>query len=224
VSVLFSREGFRALRWVVAITLLGIVVAMVLTLGSYWYWQFEAARSEQSVRAERSGQMRVENARRELNDLQQSSQNFQKLNASGMFVTESRLDLIEALQALKTRHQLMALSYNVSPQRALRITTTNYPALDVLASRVELTINARHDGELVVFLDEFPRLNRGFFPLDQCEVRRQARVERRSGASDNRGSAMESATVSAKCTMEWITLRDKRNAAQTAQTSAGNPS
>jgi hypothetical protein len=223
-SVLFSHEGFRALRWVVAIALLGALVAIALALGSYWYWQFEASRSEQSVRAERSVQTRVGNARRELNDLQQSSQNFQRLNSSGMFVTESRLDLIEALQALKVRHKLLALRYNVQPQRPLRISNASYPALDVLASRVELGIDAYHDGDLVAFLDEFPRLNRGFFPLEQCEVQRRERTSSRSSNSRNRASSTEPASVSAKCTLEWITLRDKRSGTQAAQANVGRPS
>jgi hypothetical protein len=215
-SIVFSRDGFRALRWVYGVTLLGIGVAVALVLGSYWYWQFEKRNDEQSVRAQREINSRVDNARRELNDLRESAQNYQRLIATGMFVSESRLDLVEAMAALKQRHQLLSMRYTVKPQRPLNIVNANYPAVDVLASRVELTVRATHDGDLVSFLDEFPRLKRGFFPLDRCVMKRLDRRTGATGAADQAASSAESSTdtrakVEAICALEWITLRDKRN-------------
>lgn len=213
-SVVFSREGFRALRWVIGVTLLGFGVAVALVLGSYWYWQFEIRNDEQSTRAQREVTSRVDNARRELNDLRESAQNYQRLTAAGMFVPEARLDLVEAMEALKKRHQLLSMRYTVRPQRLLSIANANYPAVDVLASRVELNVRATHDGDLVAFLDEFPRLNRGFFPLDRCVMKR---LDRRTvgttetATASAEGNVDSRAKVEANCTLEWITLRDKRN-------------
>lgn len=224
-SVVFSRDGFRALRWVYGVALLGIVVAVGLVLGSYWYWQFEIRNDAQSLRAQREVTSRVDNARRELNDLRESAQNYQRLTAGGMFVPEARLDLVEAMEALKKRHQLLSMRYTVRPQRPLSIANASYPAVDVLASRVELTVRATHDGDLVAFLDEFPRLNRGFFPLDRCVMKR---LDRRSAgtaetaAATTEGSADSRAKVEAVCALEWITLRDKRNPV-TARVESGKP-
>jgi hypothetical protein len=216
-SVVFSRDGFRKLRLVYGVTLVGIGVAVTLVVGSYWYWQFEMRNDEQSIRAQREINSRVDNARRELNDLRESAQNYQQLTAAGMFVPESRLDLVEAMAALKQRHQLLSMRYTVKPQRPLNIVNANYPAVDVLASRVELTVRATHDGDLVAFLDEFPRLNRGFFPLDRCVMKR---LDRRAGADQADTSADTRAKVEATCALEWITLRDKRNPG-TARIEAG---
>jgi hypothetical protein len=224
-SVVFSRDGFRALRWVYGVTLIGIAVAVALVLGSYWYWQFEKGNDEQSIRGQREINSRVDNARRELNDLRESAQNYQRLTAAGMFVPEARLDLVEAMDALKQRHQLLSMQYTVRPQRPLNIVNARYPAVDVLASRVELTVFAAHDGDLVAFLDEFPRLNRGFFPLDRCVMKR---LDRRAGEGtetpsvDSESGPGNNAKVQAVCTLEWITLRDKRNPV-TARVETGRP-
>jgi hypothetical protein len=228
-NVIFSREGFRALRWVYGVALTGIAVALFLLAGSYWYWQFEKNNDQQSIRAQRETNSRVDNARRELNDLRDSAQNYQQLTVRGMFLSEQRLDLIEAMQALKDRHNILDMQYTVQPQRTLNISSGNYPAVDVRASRINVKVRAYHDGDLMAFLDEFPRLQRGFFPLDRCSIQRldRAVASATARASDSENVASPTTAtngIEAECTLEWITLRDKRNASVATQNVVGNPS
>jgi hypothetical protein len=239
VNVIFTRDGFRALRLVAIVALVGLAVAIALVVGSYLYWQYEKSNDQQSVRTEAEAKNRVENARREQNDLRDSAQTYERLTARGMFVAEQRLDLIEAMNVLKDRHKLLNLQYELAPQRPLKMANGNsYSAVDVLASRMKFKVRAYHDGDLVAFLNDFPRIQRGFFPLDRCVMTRSVDAERvennAAQTNQNAGALAQSVraaqavaaaaqlidppnVITAECTLEWITLQDKRNPSRLAQ-------
>jgi hypothetical protein len=233
-NVIFTRDGFRALRLVAIVALVGLGVAVALVVGSYMYWQYEKSNDLKSISAEADAQRRVANARREQSDLRDSAQTYENLTARGMFVAEQRLDLIEAMNALKDRHRLMDLQYELQPQRPLKMANgDSYPAVDVLASRMKFKVRAYHDGDLVTFLNDFPRIQRGFFPLDRCVMTRAADADRIDNSAEqnnqNAGVLAQAVAVAAapsvdspnaitaECTLEWITLQDKRNPPRLAQ-------
>jgi hypothetical protein len=249
---ILTREGFRSLRVVYGVALAGVGVAAFLVAGSYFYWQSEKKNDVQSIRTLQDLRNRLETAKRERDDLRDSEQTYKALAARGVFIAEQRLDLIEALAALKLRHKLVSLEYEIGPQRLVRLFGgAVLLAIDPVGSRVKLKIRAYHDGDLFAFLDEFPRFQRGFFPLDRCTIRRAAEFEQQekaaaaiagkeridpSKAAANDGQARPpdsdlprtrpsegvlasaKAAIEAECSLEWITLVDKRNqlAAQVA--------
>ena len=109
-------------------------------------------------------------------------------------------------------------SLEIAPQRPLKLATgANYSAVGIMASRVHLKIQAYHDGELVAFLDEFPRIHRGFFPIDKCSIKRTAGAEQRTAAVTTDAALVATriatpvavvAAIEADCTLEWITMVD----------------
>ena len=227
-----QNGAFKALRFAGLIALAGLGVAIFLVSGSYLFWQSEKKSESVSQRNLQDLRNRLESLKRERADLQGSEETYKSLIARGAFAPERRLDLIEALAELKKRHQLLALEYEIAPQRPLKFATgANYPAVGIMSSRIHMKIQAYHDGDLVAFLDEFPRIQRGFFPIDRCAVKRVAGIEQRSAAvapaaSDVQAApaalpATSSALVEADCTLEWITLVDKRKG---ANSSASNDS
>ena len=210
--------GFKALRFAGLVALSGLGVAVFLVSGSYLFWQSEKKADVVSQRNLQELRNRLETVKRERADLQGSEETYKSLIARGAFAPERRLDLIEALAELKKRHKLLGLEYEVAPQRPLKFATgATYAAVGIMASRVHMKIQAYHDGDLVAFLDEFPRIQRGFFPIDNCSIKRVAAAELRAQAaageaaqpaSDTPSSAA-SAAIEADCTLEWITLVDK---------------
>ena len=244
-NMIFTREGFRALRLVYLVTLAAMAASIFLVGSAYLYWQAEKRNNLQSVTAQQEARARLDAARRERDDLRDSEQTYKVITARGVFQPEQRLDLVEAFAALKNRHHLVALEYEVQPQRPLKLSgNTNLSAVDVFGSRIKFKARAFHDGDLVGFLDEFPRMQRGFFPLDRCALRRTtesetalsaARLNRgqtpASAADGNNNSAVNArdqtaknstrtgeenasltlAALEAECSLEWITLVDKRN-------------
>lgn len=221
---------FKALRFSVFVALAGLGVAIFLIGGSYLYWQSEKRASSMSQNLLQDQRNRLEAIKRERDDLQGSEETYKKLIAGGAFLLEQRLDFVEAIDVLRKRHRLMGLEYDVFPQRPLKFGTgANYPAVDVMASRIRMKIKTYHDRDLVAFLDEFPRIKRGFFPIDQCAIKRVFEVSNQAPSPSppaGQGSPPSTAEVpaatptamtdavapliEADCTMEWITLKDKR--------------
>ena len=239
--MIFSRAGFNALRFAYIVLLAGVAVGAFLVVGSYLYWQSEKKNDQQSQRALQDLRGRLSTATRDRDDLRGSEDTYKTLASRGLFLAEERLDLIEALAALKNRHQLISLTYEVAPQRPVRLSTgTTYSGVNLMASRVKLRIRALHDADLLDFLDEFPRLQRGFFPLDRCTIKRSAAAQtvaaatlpaedddaptRSVAAPSTRSTAIGNAVAAleAECSLEWITLQIKGKSA-TALTPNARP-
>ena len=208
--------AFKALRFAGLVALSGLGVAVFLVAGSYLFWQSEKKSEVVSQRNLQELRNRLETLKRERADLEGSEETYKSLIARGAFAPERRLDLIEAMAELKKRHKLVALEYEVAPQRQLKFATgASYSAVGVMASRVRLKAQAYHDGDLVAFLDEFPRIQRGFFPIDKCAIKRIVGAEQPVSVVAERAAPTEvasstiAATLEADCTLEWITLIDK---------------
>ena len=210
--------AFKALRFSGLVALAGLGVAIFLIAGSYLFWQSETKSDLVSQRNLQELRNRLETVKRERADLQGSEETYKSLIARGAFAPERRLDFIEAMAALKKRHNILGLEYEVAPQRPLKFAAGNsYAAVGIMASRVRMKVQAYHDGDLMAFLDEFPRIHRGFFPIDRCAVTRIAGSEQRTLVKA--GDAVPpvsgarplviTATIEADCTLEWITLVDK---------------
>jgi hypothetical protein len=260
-----TKEGFGALRFAYLVFVVGLGVAVFLATSSYLYWQLEKKNNVQSQRTLGDVQSRSANAKRERDDLRNSEDTYKALTARGVFITEKRLDLLEAMEALKIRHNIVTLEYEMSPQRPLKLASgTTLTAIDALGSRIKLKASALHDGDMVAFLAEFPRMQRGLFPIDRCVLKRTnvassvaaiptapttqttspqqvaSLLAQLSGSGNGGGNANNNTdddeanantaaviskkitpTLEAECSLEWITLLDKRTtAAEVAAASA----
>jgi hypothetical protein len=198
-SAVFTQEGWKALRasWL----LLGaaLVAGAAIVYGSHWCGVKEKRDSLAGAKRLQEARVRVENARRERDNLNESADVFRTLVERGLLEREHRLDLVEKVNALRTRHQLFTLDYEIAPQRALPLPGGRvYPSVDVLASRVTLKARALHEGDVLGFIDDLARSRQGFYPVDKCTLRR---IEG--------PPATLAPHIEAECTVEWITLRDK---------------
>jgi len=199
VNPVFSREGARALAtsWVMLVCALAAGIAIVL--GSNWYMARERRENASAERRLQEARSRLEGARRERDSLQESSDVFRTLVERGLLQSERRLELVELVNTLHSRHHLFALDYEVSPQRPLQLSGGRvFSAVDVLASRVKLRARALHEGDIVAFIDELSRSRQGFYPVDRCTLKR---IEAPAESLQPR--------IEAECWMEWITLKDK---------------
>jgi hypothetical protein len=236
-----TKEGFGVLRFAYLVLIAGIGVAVFISVGGYLYWQAEKKNLQLSQRGLNDAQSRLANAKREREDLRNSEDTYKALTNRGVFVAERRLDLYDALEALKLRHKITTLEYEIGPQRPLKLAGgAAITAVDAMGSRIQMKVSAVHDGELVAFLDEFSRMQRGLFPMDRCIIRRQPGVAVSAAGSPPAGNVAVAAqtttpnaaaradddgdesgtantpitqlraTLEAECAIEWITLVDKR--------------
>jgi hypothetical protein len=208
--MIFSHEGFKALRATFLLALASIGVAAFVIAGSYYYRQAEVKGDTQSRNLLQDLRKRLDTLRREREDLRNSADVYKVLVARGAFMPEQRLDLVEAFAELKKRHRLLSLEFEVSPQRVLRMASgISFPGIDIMGSRIKLKVRAYHDEDLIALLDEFPRLQRGFFPIERCAIKRAAENDRSAG-------------IDAECHLDWVTLVDKHHPAP-AITGSGQP-
>jgi hypothetical protein len=197
----FSPEGLRSLSAAWALLVVSIAAGAGIIVGSQWYYEKEKRETATFGQRLQEARLRVEGARRERDSLQESSEVFRTLVERGILQSERRLDLVELVNALRARHQLASLDYEVAPQRTLQLGGgRSFASIDVLASRVRLTARALHEADIIGFMDSLTRTPQGFYPVDRCLMRR---VE--SAAPDSLQPRVE-----AECSLEWITLRDKR--------------
>jgi hypothetical protein len=204
-SAVFSREGARQLRGAWLLLVLSIAAAVALGLAGKLYLDHERKSRQSSTQHLEQWRARLETARRERDNLRESAEVFRVLVDRGILHGERRLDMVELINGLRTRHRLFALDYEIAAQRPLPLAGGRvYPAVEVLASRVKLRMRALHEGDVLGFVEDLAASRQGFFPLDRCALRR---LEAASPEAI-------SPRVEAECAFEWVTLKDK-NAGRT---------
>jgi hypothetical protein len=199
-SQVFSAAGMSALRAPLVVVALAIAAGAGTIAAGHWYAAKEKRERADSGRRLQEARARVDGARRERDNLVQSAEVFRTLVDRGMLQGERRLDLVELVNTLRARHQLAALDYDIAPQRPLTLAGgRGFGSIDVLASRVKLRARALHEGDVLAFIDDLTSTPQGFYPVDRCVMRR---VEAPADTIQPR--------VEGECTLEWITLREKR--------------
>ena len=199
-KTLITPEGVRTLRTSAVLLVMSIAAAIALVIGSNLYLDREKRQSANSGQRLQEARVRLDNARRERDSQQESAEVFRTLVARGLLQGERRLDLVEMVNALRARHQLFSLDYEIAAQRPLTLAGGRvYPAVDVLASRVKLRLRALHEGDVIGFVESLGESRQGFYPLDRCQMRRV----------DAPSPDALQPRVEAECAFEWITLKEK---------------
>ena len=157
-NFVFSKEGFKRLRFAWLVLGMSIVAAVASAWGSHLYLEKEKRDGLSSKRQLAEAQARVEAAKRERDDLKASAEIFQDLVKRGILGEESRLDFVERLERLKARHRLLGLEFEIAPQRPLPLAGGRmFNAVDVLGSRVKVKVQALHEGDALAFLEDLAK-------------------------------------------------------------------
>ena len=199
-SQVFSGEGFRTLRGSWALLGGALLASVAIVVASHWYVDRDRKEGIAAAQQLQQARSRVETARRERENLQASAEVFRQLVDRGLLQSERRLDMVELINALKARHNVAAVEYEIGAQRPLGLGGSPAPtALEVLASRVKLKARALHEGDLIGFINALGTSPQGFYPIDRCTLRRIPGDESKL-----------TPRVEADCALEWITFKEKR--------------
>ena len=198
-SQIWNIEGRSELQGAWVRLAVAVVVAVLMVGGSHWYFEKERRDSAAMQRRVQEARSRLDGARRERDSLVESSDVFRTLVDRGLLQGERRLELVELVNQLRSRYQLYALDYDIAPQRPLPLANGQaYSAVDVLGSRVKLKLRALHEGDALAFVGALAQTPQGFYPVDACTFRRL------DATSDLQPH------VEAECSLEWITLQEKK--------------
>jgi hypothetical protein len=200
VSPLFAAEGRRKLQGAALILAACIGISAGVIAASHWFLEKERRDARASTARLSEARARVDRIRRERESLEQSSEVFKVLRER-LMQPESRLELVELMNGLRARHGILALDYEIAPQRPLAVSGAgSFAAVDILASRVNLKLRALHEGDALAFIDSLGESRKGFYPVDRCIMRRLEVAN---------PDALQP-RVEADCTLEWITMKEKR--------------
>lgn len=198
---ILTSEGMKSLRTAWLLLAVSAIAGAGIVWGSHWYYEKEKGDRVISERRLKEARARLGGAQRERDSQQEAADTFRGLGDRGLLQNERRLDLVEFINQLRLRHQLSSLDYEILPRRPLQLSGgRSFTAVEVLASRVKLKARALHEGDIVGFVDALSKAQRGFYPVDRCQLRR---VE--SFVPDSVQPRVE-----ADCALEWITLKEKR--------------
>lgn len=159
----------------------------------------EATASRNDIRA------RLARARDEQAELSDKIKRFQTIRDQGYIGPEQRLDWVEAIARVKTARRIHRLEYDFAPQRLADASVlpggSSAGGLDIMASQMRMQIHLLHEGELLAVIDDMRKSVRALIQLRSCSIER---------ATTGSGDRNNPAPLKAECTLEWITLRERK--------------
>lgn len=163
----------------------------------------KAAREASAARADIRA--KLARARDEQAELIDKIRRFQTIKEQGYIGPEQRLDWIEAIARVKAARRIYRLEYDFAPQRPADPSVLpggpGAGAFDIMASQMRLQVQFLHEGELLALIDDIRKSVRALIQLRSCSI------ERTPAGSGERNNP---APLKAECTMEWITLRERK--------------
>jgi hypothetical protein len=198
-------QDISRLRWPLILLATAIVAGAATIMTSLHL--VEAAETSYRQLAAKQGDLRtrIGRAREEEADLRDRIALFDRLRARGIIGQEERLDWVEQIAQIKTRRRLLDLQYELSPQHA--VDDTLLPggplvgAYEFMSSTMRLQMVLLHEDDLLGFLDDLRRTVHAHLLVRECVIDRSVPPQ---------GVAGLAGQLRAMCTIEWMTLREKK--------------
>jgi hypothetical protein len=195
-----SAEMRKRLRSAWILLAASVAISATLAGGTHAYLDKETRDAADSNRRLLEARARVDNLQRERESMEQSAAMFRTLIAHGLMQPERRLDLVELINRLRKRHHILSVDYEIAPQRPLALSASrSFPAIEISASRVTVKARALHEGDAFDFIRALGDSEQAFRPIDRCHFKRIG------GAS-----SAQQPRIEADCTLEWVTIKEKR--------------
>lgn len=196
-----NRRDVVKLRFSLAVMLL--MLALGLAGAFYADRQADKARTDfsvaQSAAADIDGRLR--RVRNEEDEIRRKAALFNQLQVRGLIGEEQRLAWIELLGELRTRHQLLELRYEFSPQQAIEKDSVG--TLGLYASRMKLQMRLLHEEDLTRLLDDLRQQAPALIQVKRCDMSR---------LPTSGGDVLQQGLLQADCLLDWLTLNDSKTA------------
>ena len=194
------------LQWSLLATVLMMAIGAAMV-----YFAFnatEAAKRDrtaaQTERNEFDGKLKQ--VRDEEDEIKQKSVVFNALQTRGMIGEEQRLEWVELLKDIRDTRRLIDLQYEIAPQR--RLDTDAAKGFAFYSSAMQLHLKLLHEEDLTRLIDDLRERARALIQVKSCDVSRLPQ-------STTDGSTI--AQLQADCRIDWITLREIKDAPETGQ-------
>lgn len=159
--------------------------------------RLDLAQKDRRVAAARFNQVETEKL-----EIRAFAPRFLALQRRGLIGEENRLAWIDAIRLSQRQRHLLPLSYEISAQQVLKVplplTMGQY---QLRGSKMQLHMDLLHEMDLLNFFDDLRQS--GYFAVQDCALKR-------GGAATSAG---QNASLSADCSLLWLTLGDRPLAA-----------
>jgi len=198
-------DMLKSLHKEFATLIISFVLAILIIFVSNSWWQ--TAYDEKSL-AEvnlRTAKDRYYTGINQKKLLAQFEDRYQHLEHSGIVGNENRLNWVDTLEKVTTRHKIPYLKYNIEQRQTVVSSqlTKQFPGIDLFKSTMTLQMQLLHEGDLYTIINSLHHDAKGLFDIKSCAiVRNTTQAE----------SLLDSATnknFSAKCKLNWYTMQKK---------------
>lgn len=204
-SAAIRKDDFRRIRLSLAAAILMIAAGAAAVFGGEQLLQFEKKGNglAKSQRVEIQG--KLARARDEEVEIKKKIARFSELDRRGILGLEQRLEWIEQIRQIKNVRRIPDVQYEIAPQQAVdaAILPGSSANFEFRTSTMQLKMLLLHEEDLINFLADLRDSAKAFLRVRRCEVERLPR------GGESRGIPPQ---LSAACTIDWITIREKRGA------------
>jgi tRNA A37 N6-isopentenylltransferase MiaA len=202
----FSKDDFRRIRLSLAAAAVMIVVGGAIVYASVQLRQAEV-RNKAAAQAKRmDSQGKLARARDEEQEVKKKIARFNELSGRGIFGEEMRLDWVEEIRRIKDARKLFDIQYEIAPQQPIDGATLpgSSANFEFLSSTMQMRMKLLHEEDLLNFLSDLRATAKAYIRVRRCDVERLPKA-----TGDGRGVPPQ---LGADCTVEWITLRERKGA------------
>lgn len=200
----FSANDFVRIRWSLAFLLLAVLLAFIMTTTARKLVEKAQAEQMQLEIQQREIRARLNRAPDEERELRDKIALFQQLQERGIIGQEERLNWVEQIARIKTARRLFDFQYELAPQKPLAdVTLPGGPVAgdyELMSSSMNLRMPLLHEDDLLGFLADLRRNVHAHLMVRDCTIDRTPQAQDRAIA----------AQLQAICSIDWITLREKR--------------
>lgn len=199
-----NANDFKRLQWSIAFLVLMALVGGGSLWGALTLQKNGEKNMKQSTAARLEVQGKLARARYEEAELRGKIGRFQGLKDRGLIGEERRLDWVEVIARIKTARRLSKLDYEFAPQRLVDASILPGGAaagsFEIVSSQMKLRLNLLHEAELLDFLAELRNSVQAMLQVRSCAIE----------PITDRNVRGNNAQLKADCTLEWITLRERK--------------
>jgi hypothetical protein len=199
-----STDDFVRIRWGLAFLLLSMLLAFGMTTTAHKLVEKAQLEQKQLEARQREIRTRLSRAPEEERELRDKIALYQQLLERGVIGQEERLNWVEQIARIKAARRLFDFQYEIAPQKALSDSLLPGGAMagdyELMSSTMNLQMPLLHENDLLGFLADLRRTVHAHLLVRDCTIERMPQTTERGVAAQLR----------AVCTIDWITLREKR--------------
>jgi hypothetical protein len=199
-----SLGDFLRIRWGLLFLVLAVLTSFAMTTTAQKLVVRVKLAQQQLLTQQRDIRNRLMRAPEEEQELRSKIALYQQLQDRGVIGQEERLNWVEQIGKIKAARRLFDLQYEISPQKSLTDTILPGGAVageyEFMASTMNLQMPLLHENDLLGFITDLRRAVHAHILVRDCAI------ERVPPSGENRLTAQ----LRAVCTIDWITLREKR--------------